>query len=119
MSNTAILHKFGGRVTPTHVGHKTGKDGVPYWYVRGDVQWDDGTASAGSEISPSHLCVSDGADELPGHQQINAVLDELNQYLAKAGGYLREPKRMRGGAMIHWLPHEKNGEIPLVLQQHT
>lgn len=114
-STSRIFHKFGGRVTPTHVGHKTDDRGIPYWYVRGNVQWDDGGESAGTEIAPNALCVGDGADELPGHQQLNAVLDAMNKYLGEAGAWLREPKRMRGGVMIHWMPHEKAGEIALLL----
>lgn len=108
-----IFHKFGGQVVAIGVGHRT-DNGIPSWHVKGDVRWDDGTESKGLEISPGHLCIgNDPADELPGHREINAVLDAMNKYLGDAGAWLREGKRMRGGAIVHWLPHEKAGERKL------
>jgi hypothetical protein len=108
-----IGHRFGGVVTPTHVGHKT-DNRVAYWYIRGNVKWDDGTESVGTEITPDKLCIAEGADELRGHQHLNAVLDAMNAYLADTGAWLREPKRIRG-MLVHWLPHEKDGEMPLLV----
>src|SRR5689334_21689951 len=106
-----IGHRFGGVDTPTHVGHKT-DNRIAYRYIRGDVKWDDGTESVATEITPDKLCVANGADELRGHQQLNAVLDAMNNYLANAGEWLRGPKRVRG-MLVHWLPREKNGEVAL------
>lgn len=108
-----VGHRFGGTITPTHVGHKTDSR-VAYWFIRGDVKWIDGTESAGAEITPNNLCVPDLYDDVSGRQQLNAVLDAINAYLADAGEWLREPKRIRG-MVVHWVPREKNGEVPLLV----
>jgi hypothetical protein len=102
-----IEHKHGGVVTPTHLGHNTDDKGVPYWYVKGDVKWSDGSESKGLEIAPYALCHGeDSAD-------FDALLEKMSDYLRTAGNYI-PPTRIRGGYIIHWKPaKEKHAEVAL------
>ncbi len=105
-----IYHRHGGTVTPTHVGHATDR-GVPYWYVRCDVAWDDGGHSKALLVSPTQLVYR--ADVSGSEAALHGLMKRMNQYLAGAGEWLKTPRRLRSGVVIHWQSNEKSGEQEL------
>lgn len=103
-----IEHKHGGVVTPKAIGHNTDSHQVPYWYVRGDVKWSDGSESKDLEIPPYALCHGDD-----GSADLDALLEKLSDYLATRGKHLRTAKKLRSGHIVHWMPTEACGVLEL------
>ena len=98
-----LQHKFGGRITEiTQAEHATTK-GVAYWFLRGNVEWRDGSKSQAAEIGPHQLCY-DG-DNSEAKKELDVVLAKLNEHLQSKGMW-HEPKRVRG-QYVHWSPAEK------------
>lgn len=107
-----LTHRHGGTITAIHaVGHQTIK-GVADWYFIGDVEWQDGTKSKATQISPVAVCCDSAVDEqMAKWKRLHKV---LNDYLESAGAW-HEPKHKRDGRVFSWTPKAKEGSEPVQL----
>lgn len=116
MQTKHLRLKSGGRVTAIHaVAHSTYK-GVADWYFLGDLVFSenpDGSerGAISREIPAWSLCADHSNPEAKA--EIDFVMKELNDYLCARGKWLREGKHMKDGRVVHWVPTEKTGLVPL------
>ena len=113
MQTFHLLHKHGGRIVEVAaVGHHTDHDGVPYWYLKCAVEWDDGKGISPRqyEIAPDRLAYDQTKHEA--NKEGSAVLDALSKYLRERGRWLKKGK-WKGDKLIHWTPLKPEDELAI------
>lgn len=117
MQTKHLLLKSGGRITAIHgVAHSTYK-GVASWYFLGDVEWtaeeNNGRAATlkNHEIPPYSICY-DSDHEADGKAEVNAIMKEMNEYLASKGKWLKKAKYV-GERVVHWTAKQPTGLAPI------
>lgn len=117
MQTKHLLLKSGGRITAIHsVAHSTYK-GVASWYFMGDVSWtaeeNNGRAATllNHEIPPYAICY-DSTHEAEGKAEVEAIMKEMNEYLATKGKWLKKAKWV-GECLVSWMPKQLTGLAPL------
>jgi hypothetical protein len=88
-------HRHGGKITRvTGINHETARPqygrSQDFWFFIGDVEWDDGTKSADTEIAPWALAQYDGTED--GRQEIENLLRVMNAYLDANGEWHHQGK---------------------------
>lgn len=117
MQTKHLLLKSGGRITAIHsVAHSTYK-GVASWYFLGDVSWtaeeNNGRAATllNHEIPPHAICF-DSDHEAEGKAEVAAIMEQMNEYLATKGKWLKKAKWV-GECLVHWQPKQPTGLAPV------
>ena len=100
-----VSHRHGGTITQVDgIGHAVGtpRDGrsTDTWFFVGNVQWDDGGTSTGTEIAPFLLTC--GA---AGKPAVDALLEAMNAYLLANGTWCGRDTRHEGWYATNRNPH--------------
>lgn len=114
MQTKHLLLKSGGRITAIHgVAHST-YQGVASWYFLGDIEWtaeeNNGRAATlkNHELPPYAIC----SDSPEGKAEVDAIMKEMNEYLASKGKWLKKAKWV-GERLVNWVAKQPTGLVPL------